>query len=542
MDLLYFLLFLGTLIFFHEFGHYLVARLVGVTVVRFSIGFGPRVLGFKRGDTEYCISAVPLGGYVKFLADDPDEVPPQDRAKGFLTTALWRKVLIVIAGPVFNLVLPLLIFLPLYSSESTLVPAVLGNMDRTGPAYQAGLRPGDRVVAIDGEPVRYWWELLRRVSSSPERTLRFEVVRGDRSLALDVTPKAVELATLREIGLVETVGRIEVVPERFRPVLAVTPESPAWKAGLRDGDAVLRCDGREPYTFEEVIEALEAARTRPVPIVVAAASLDEDSFLYPRGVVLGPAGRGEPLGVESAETVVAQVDPESPAARAGIRAGDRILSLDGQPIEDWAFFRYALARDPAAVHSVRLARGGEVLDVSLSLANPDWTPGSALPKFEPLGARNRQVLVEPEEIPNDSRIRYGLYQAFSRTHEVFFVTVAGIYGLLTGRVSVKELGGPIMIYDIAARAGRQGWSSFFAALAWLSMSLGVLNLLPIPVLDGGHLVLFGIEAIRRRPVGRKGRQIANYIGLAFLVLLMLLVFANDIERKWGALSNLGPSE
>lgn len=551
MDFLYFAVFLGALIFFHELGHYLVARMVGVTVVRFSIGFGPRIVGFRRGDTDYCLSAFPLGGYVKFLGDDPDAPPRPEAARhGFLTTTLWRKVLIVIAGPCFNLVLPFLIFFPMYAAETTLPPAVLGNMDRSGPAWRAGLRPGDRVAAIEGAPIRYWWELQDRVSESPGTPLRFDVERAGERLALTVVPKPVELASFREIGLVETVGRIEVVPERSRPVVVVRPGSAAWRAGLRDYDAILRVAGREPYSQDDVERAVAEARGRPIPLVVAATRADSNDLGPPRGLVLGPLQPDEDPGIRDAETVVATVEPGSPADRAGLKPGDRLLALDGDPISDWAFFLYTLARDPAASHRLRFERAGRAggdqpideFEVALSLANPRWAPGSAVPKFEPLGARNRRSLVQPDEIHNESRVRYGLNQAVSRTGEVLQVTVAGIVGLVTGRVSVKELGGPIMIYDIASRAGQQGWASFLGALAWLSMSLGVLNLLPVPILDGGHLVLFGVEAVRRKPIGRRGRQAAAYIGLAFLVALMVVVFANDIERKWGALSEIGPGD
>ncbi len=543
MDVLYFVVFLGTLIFFHELGHYLVARMVGVTVVRFSIGFGPRVVGFRRGDTDYCLSAFPLGGYVKFLGDDPDDPPrPEEARHGFLTTAMWRKVLIVIAGPCFNLVLPFLIFFPMYAAETTLPPAVLGNMDRSGPAWRAGLRPGDRVEAIEGTPIRYWWELLDRVSESPGIPLRFEVDRAGERLAFTVVPKPVELASFREIGLVETVGRIEVVSERSRPVVVVRPGSPAWQAGLRDHDAILRIAGREPYSYEDVQRAVAEAPGRPIPLVVAATGADSDDLGPPRGLVLGPLQPDEDPGLWDAEAVVATVEPGSPADRAGLKPGDRVVALDGEPVSDWAFFLFTLARDPAASRRLRFERAGKEAEVTLSLVNPRWVRGSAVPKFEPLGAHNRRCVVQPDEVRNDSRMRYGLHQAVSRTREVLQVTVAGIVGLVTGRVSVKELGGPIMIYDIASRAGQQGWASFLGALAWLSMSLGVLNLLPVPILDGGHLVLFGVEAVRRKPIGRRARQAAAYIGLAFLVALMVVVFANDIERKWGALSEIGPGD
>ncbi|NOZ01226.1 MAG: hypothetical protein GXP54_04975 [Deltaproteobacteria bacterium] len=216
--------------------------------------------------------------------------------------------------------------------------------------------------------------------------------------------------------------------------------------------------------------------------------------------------------------------------------------MDGKELSDWAFFVNGLSRDPAAKHVLRVTGPKGEREVELSLENPNWSPGSAIPRYEALGATTRRAVVYPENIPNDAPLRYAWHRTVTRTAEIFKVTVAGIYGLVTGKVSLKEMGGPIMIYDIASSAGTRGWTAFLGALAWISINLGILNLLPIPVLDGGHLVLFGLEAVRRKPIGRKGRQIAGYIGLAFLLTLMVLVFANDIERKWGALSNLGPGK
>lgn len=543
MSVVYFILFLGALIFFHELGHYLAARLVGVTVLRFSIGFGPRLFGFTRGETEYQVSALPLGGYVKFLGDDPDELPePDEMKKGFLTTDLWRKVLIVLAGPVFNLVLPFLIFFPMYASDSVLPRAELGSMAIDGPASRAGLRPGDRVLAIDGNEIAYWWELLDRVSRSPGVPLEFTVDRDGDRRRLEVTPKPVELVTFRELGLVETVGRIEVAQERVRPVVVVRPESSASRAGLRNFDAVLEVDGKEAGSWESVSEMLASARERTVELKVAGTQPGSLILDEPRSIRLGPTPPGEYRGLSSAELVLAAVKAGSPADRAGLKEGDRILDMDGLRHSDWAFFVNNLGMDPSASHVLLVDRGGRKFETRLSLENPHWTPGSAIPRYEPLGSQTRRAVVYPDPIPNEAPFRYATHRTLARTAEIFKVTLAGIYGLVTGKVSLKEMGGPIMIYDIASSAGTRGWTAFLGALAWISINLGILNLLPIPVLDGGHLVLFGVEAVRRKPIGRKGRQIAGYLGLSFLLFLMVVVFANDIERKWGALSDLGPVE
>lgn len=539
--MLYFLLFLGGLIFFHELGHYLAARLVGVTVLRFSIGFGPRLVGFKRGVTEYWISALPLGGYVKFMGDDPENPPaPGEEKRGFLTTDTWRKVLIVVAGPAFNLVLPFLIFFPMFLGQSTLPPAVLGSISRDGPAWQAGLRPGDRVVAIDDRPVAYWWEMLDRVSDSPGVPLVFAIERDGATRHHLVVPRAVELAGLREIGLEQTVGRIEVTMERALPVVLPAPGSPAESAGLAAFDAILSIDGRDALSYADVARATRDARDRPVTLVVAATEPGSAQPGASRQVVLGPLGPDADAGLSDAQAVVNAVDPDSPAARAGIQAGDRIATLDGRPLSDWSFFVEALGRDPAAARRIEVVRDGATVGLDLTLANPDWQPGAAVPKYQRLGVQVRRAVVAPEPIPNRARIRHAAVQTWEETASITVKTVASIGALVTGRVSVREMGGPIMIYDIASNAGQRGWVPFFEALAWLSVSLGVLNLLPVPVLDGGHLVVFGIEAARGRPLGRRGRTVLNYIGLAFLLALMVVVFSNDIARKWGSLSQIRP--
>jgi regulator of sigma E protease len=535
--MLKFLLFLGGLIFFHELGHFLAARAVGVTVLRFSVGFGPKILGFKRGITEYWLSAIPLGGYVKFLGDDPENPPPTEEAKkGFLTTDLWRKTLIVLAGPVFNLVLPLLVFLPMHASESMLMPSVIGTVAADEPAWRGGIRPGDRVTAIGDREISYWWELVDAVSAAPGQQLTMRVDRDGTPTMLTVTPKAVAMAGFKELGLENTVGRIEVAPERTLPLVVVTKGGPGEIAGLRDFDAVLTVDGRDTRGYDDVAKAIHQARTRAVRLSVAATRPGDSRPESPRDVVIGPYGEDVPAGVEDGALVIASVEPDSPATRAGLKAGDQVLTMDKTTFSDWAFLVQTLARDPSLTRQMQIRRDGQVIDTTLSLANPDWQPGAAVPRFVATGASCRRGTVEPAAIPNEDRLRYAWNRSVTRTSEILVVTAAGIAGLLTGKVSVKEMGGPIMIYDLASSA--RGVEDFLGRLAWLSMSLGLLNLLPVPVLDGGHLLIFAIETVRRRPIGLKGRQIAAWVGMACLLTLMVVVFANDIERKWGVWSRL----
>jgi regulator of sigma E protease len=431
------------------------------------------------------------------------------------------------------------VFLPTFLAKSELAPSVLGTVARGGPAWQAGLRGGDRVVEMDGGPVAYFWELQRVVSSSPGRPVPVVVERRGERKALTVTPSSVADPVLKEVGFESEVGQIEVTLEASRPVVVVAPGSAAARAGVRDFDAILAIDGSEPSSWEEVEAALAARSERAVTLTVAATSESSAEPGPARTVELPASGQGDPSGLADGAGVVASVAPSSPAAAAGLKPGDRIVAIDGRPFAGWLFMVQELERAPDSPHKLRVeARGGPEREVSLDLRNPRWAPGATVPRYE-FGAENRRAVVMPPLIPNDARFRYAVDRAISRTKKVFAVTVGGIAGLVTGRVSVKEMGGPIMIYQIASSAGERGLADFFDALAWLSMSLGVLNLLPVPVLDGGHLVLFGIEAVRRKPVSRQGRQLATYLGLALLLTLMVLVFVNDIERTWGRLSGTG---
>ncbi|HON24574.1 MAG TPA: RIP metalloprotease RseP [Myxococcota bacterium] len=539
--MLYFIIFLGALIFFHELGHFLVARMVGVTVLRFSIGFGPKLLGFTYKGTEYWLSLLPLGGYVKFLGDDPSEELPEDQRKqGFLTTDTWRKVLIVLAGPVFNLILPFLIFFPMFLGHSQLPPSLLGSASVDGAAWEAGIRPGDRVTKINGKTVDYWWEMHGAVASNPGANLEFEVDRDGELMTFNVVPKAVELAGLKEIGMNKTVGRIGVTLDRALPIVLPLPDSPAELAGFGKFDAIVSIDGKNASSFEEVIRAATDAKDRTVKFVVAKTELDVATPGESRELSLGPLGQDVDAGLINGQMVLQWLDPESPAALAGLKEGDQLTALDGTPMSDWGFFVEGLSRDPAAVRRISIIRDGEKQEVELSLANPNWVPGAAVPKYLKFGAKVSRVVVTPDDIPNKSRLRYAAIQTVDETFSIVAKTLASLKALVTGRVSVKEMGGPIMIYDIASNAGSMGWAPFFQALAWLSVSLGILNLLPNPVLDGGHIVVFAIETIMRKPMGLKGRVILQYIGLALLLALMVVVFANDIARKWGSLSQLKP--
>jgi regulator of sigma E protease len=233
------------------------------------------------------------------------------------------------------------------------------------------------------------------------------------------------------------------------------------------------------------------------------------------------------------------VDPGTPAEAIGLKAGDRVLTLDGQRTPLWSQITYTLADQPDKNHTIEYQRGDQVVKAEFKLVETsekgEFNEQRSVVTF---GAYNHGAYGVPELVPNPRLVAYAASETWTRTVDAVEVTVLSLAGLFKGRVKMKDMGGPIMIYDMAAKTSEHGWEYFFRIMVWLSVSLGIINLVPIPILDGGHLFFFLIEGVIRRPVPLKVRQIAAYIGLAMILLLMVVVFANDIQRNWGIFGGL----
>jgi regulator of sigma E protease len=340
---------LGVLIFFHELGHFLVARLLGVGVETFSLGFGPKMIGKKIGITDYRISAIPLGGYVKMVGEQPDaDLDPADIPLSFTHKNVFKRILIVAAGPFFNLLLALIIFYGIFQISGMLIlkPSI-GEIIEGTPAYRTGLKKGDLVVSIDGVKISTWEDMAKMITTSKGKTLSISVIRSNSMRVVDVTP--------------------------------------------------------EPKIFKNIF--------------------NEDIERY----VIGVTASGD-------------------------------------------FFT------------------------------------------------------------KDLNVFQALSQSFIQTYQITALTIKGVVKLFQGTVSPKTLGGPIMIAQMAGQEARAGVVSFIFFIALISINLAILNFLPIPVLDGGHLLFFFVEAVTGRPVSIKIREIAQQAGIFVLILLMIYVFYNDIAR------------
>jgi regulator of sigma E protease len=531
-----FVLLLGALVFVHELGHFLFAKAVGVKVLRFSIGFGPPLLSFTRGETEYRIAALPLGGYVKMAGEVPGEdASPEDEARSYLAQAPWKRMLIVAAGPAFNLIFPLLIFFVVivsYPQPSTAVLRVVPGM----PADGAGIRPGDVVTEVDGRPVRSLEEMQWALVGKAGQRIQVVVQRDGRPVKLVVTPSGEGASRNR--------GLIGIAPNRAPPVVAVRSGGAAERAGVQMLDRVLSVNGRPvadlPALEREIAGTtgpeltLEVARRVPAEVPGLEGSVPEVKTLrIPRQEGAGTAA----FGLEAADVYsllyVGRVLPGSAAGEAGIVRGDRLEAIDGKQLRS----REQLLR-----------RLGEIKDRPFRLTwIHDGSPHEAEVRMRPaksadaangeteafeLGLRFESGT--PGDRGSDAKVRVGpglaLLTAGHRLGEAVAETAAGLAKLFTGQVSFKNLGGPIMIYGIAGKAAQAGLDYFLNLMALISVNLGLINLVPIPALDGFQLLSAGWEAVRRRPIPMRAREIANAVGIVALIVLMVLVCVNDLTR------------
>ncbi len=443
--LLAFAVTLGILVVIHEFGHYAVARACGVKVLRFSVGFGP-VLA-KRVDqngTEWALSAVPLGGYVKMVDEREGEVAAEDLPRAFNRKPVGQRMAIVVAGPLANLLLAVLLYWALFIGGITVLKPMVAAPIAGSPAAQAGFRNGETVTAIDGEAVEDWqdlyWLVLKRGLQNPRLTIETrDAANHVYSRQLDVS--GIDLADAEQDPLAR-IGLIRYLPD------------------------------------------------------------------------LPP--------------VIGQVVSGSRAESAGLRPGDRILDINGQPVAAWDDMVKVVKASPEKPLQIRLSRSGAALEITV-------TPASAQESGLAIGRIGAAPQVDEAVFaPLQAKISFGpvaaMKRALYKTWDLSSFSLEMMGRLVIGQASLKNLSGPVTIADYAGRSAEAGPTAFIAFLALISVSLGVLNLLPIPLLDGGHLLYYFVEFLTGRPVSDSVQEIGQKIGAALLATLMLFALFNDFHR------------
>jgi regulator of sigma E protease len=552
LSVLYFLLLVGVLVVIHELGHFVAAKLLDVKVLRFSIGYGRPLFRVTLSETEYQICAFPIGGYVRILGVEGEESsrPPakpgarSEVGRSFASRPLWQRLVIVFAGPAANLVLPVVIYFVFFAGHTMLPAAVIGDVLANGSAARAGLEPGDRVLEIDGNTMRYWEEIEDAVRSAPGKELHLRISRNGKVFERYVTP--LEETVRSRDGRVVVQGRVGITHPPFVPLVGVIDgQSPAARSGLRTGDLIISVDGQPVRNWSDVKRALGrfARRTSIVYFRgtevpgVAQVQLLTAGFadLVPETQVDATLKRQTYTGLEHAEMFVAKVDPGSPADSAGLQPGDLITALDGKPVVHWLDLDQRLQAEPNKTFKLAWTRAvaGKTENLSAELTQvwrkQDDEYNHTVSRLV-FGAHHDVDRGRGAMIAIDGRFGYALTKALERTGETISTMSRGFGQIIAGETPGEALGGPLMMYRVASVSGNQGWDSFLLMLALISVNLGLINLLPIPMLDGGHLLVFAVEGVRRKPLTAKMRERIQLVGLIIVGLITILALRNDVMR------------
>ncbi|HEY0683599.1 MAG TPA: RIP metalloprotease RseP [Steroidobacter sp.] len=446
-----FIVAIGVLVAVHEFGHYWVARRLGIKVLRFSIGFGKPLWQHTGGkdNVEYAIAAIPLGGYVKLLDEREGDVPAEELPRAFNRQPVWKRIAVLLAGPLFNLIFAVFLYWILFTAGVPALRPLIGEVTPDSIAARAGLRYEDQIIAVAGKPT-----------------------------------ETLEAATL---GIIEDVTDDGTIQMRVRGV----------DGGERD------------------LALVAGDRTR---------ELTQPEALFP--------GLGFDIWQPKVPAKVAKVMDDSAALRAGVKTGDEILKVDGKAIVDFSELKAQVGPRPGQNVLIEIRRDGQVMTLPITIG--ESTTGGrrtgmigVVPVNEPIATgRTTEDLFTLQ--------KYGVFaavgEAATKTWDTSLFTLRIVGRIVTGNVSLKAISGPISIAETTGFAVRQGWRIFLSTLALISISLGVLNLMPIPILDGGQIVYQLAELVKGRPVSERAQLLGQQIGIAMLILMMTLAFYNDIAR------------
>ncbi|MGE0174068.1 MAG: RIP metalloprotease RseP [Oligoflexales bacterium] len=537
-------LLLGVLIFVHEAGHFLVGKACGIAVETFSIGFGPSILKFSRGETRYQISAIPLGGFVKFYGSTRKEtVPDEIRGREFYKAPIWKRFLTILAGPAFNFILAIFVYTAMFGIGVPDFPPIVGEIIPNSPAEQAGLQFGDVVTQIGEDKISTWKDLQKGIMKAPKEKISLTVKRGDQLVNMVIVPESIYDAEM--IGT-KYRGQIGISPGHVPSLVTITDRAkPAYQSGLRTGDKItsIQSDNRstaEVKYWREIAPKLikfKESGAKNVTLQVDRAEKIHPELPEHRTVALDlqnlpdqQKAFDQAMGWEDSQLTLSEVDPKNAKV---LRVGDRILSWNGKAVTSVFDLRDILISNtnPKATVEVRRETETQTIDLDLEPTDVQKAQGRVVQyifKGEFLGA-----LVQPDVvIERYTNPLVAFWHAGRQVAEQTGMIGLAVAGLFTGDMPLQSLGGPISIAKVASDSVKMGWLSFFSALSLISINLGLLNLFPIPVLDGGQIVMLSVEAVRRRPLSE--HAIENFQKIGFVLILALVVMAtyNDLSRFW----------
>ncbi len=543
-------LLLGILVFVHESGHFIVGKLCGIPVEIFSIGFGPVLFGFQRRETHYRVSAIPLGGFVKFYGTVPsEEVPSFIKGREFFRASVLGRLATIFAGPIANILLAILVFAGMVMYGIKQAPAMIGELIPNSPAEKSGLMFGDKVVAINGEDVASWKDLQRIISDSPAKQLQIKIKRGDAFIEKSVAADSVD-----EKELPGKKGRIGISPYIVPSVFTVVnPQGFLAKAGIVTGDRAVRANykGQEHILLfwrqwtQFLAEVAKDPADRGFDLYVQSANPEKDEAApspapqrmihidLPRDFTFDETKLADETGLAQSQLTIFKLQPEMGDA---LKPNDMILAFNGKPIKTLFELSELTADNRQETVTIDVLRDARKLTLQVKLKPVEVQKLEGKVTVYALAAEYWGTFVQPDPVEERftnpfQALVYGAKETFEMVKSI----AGALIGLFTGEMPLTTLGGPIAIAKAASDSVRIGWQAYMSALAIISINLALINMVPIPILDGGQIVLIASEAVVRRPV--RERTIENYQKVGFVMVLALIVIAtyNDVGRFWASM-------
>ena len=531
-----FVVLLGILVFIHEWGHFIVARFCGVRVEVFSLGFGKKILKWKRKGTVYCISLFPLGGYVKMFGHDyTKEVAEHEKPVAFLHKKLWQRTAIVLAGPLMNFFLAIVLFAALSMSVGeTHVHPVIGEISPSSPAFEAGLRHGDRLLSIDGVPVVNATQVRELIFYKPESQINLKVqnVSGETKTLKVLTQKG---NTTGRWGFVEEGGVLEGL-DFFAPqamVGVMNPKSPAGQAGLKTFDEILSVNEKPVRDRKSLFRMLSFKESRNNSVWNLTVKRKGETHNLSLTKPLDYKHMGQ-LGLTRSDLFIADLKQGGAGDKAGLQKGDFVFKINGERVPDWAFLVHQIQAfdENKGPLQVEIKRKGKLMlfpmtpekriQILNGVEHREYMVGIVTrAPYAPVGGYYTAKHKNPIKA-----LGQGIEKSF------YYSALIGIYikKLATGEVSRKTLGGAVSIGRAAYNSYSHGLATFFRLMAVLSVQLFLLNILPIPLFDGGHLMFYAIEFFNGAPLSMKKMLIVQQVGVVFLLFLLIFTTFNDIHN------------
>ncbi len=524
-----FFVLLGVLVFIHEWGHFVVARFFKVRVEVFSLGFGKKILKWKKGSTLYSISAIPLGGYVKMFGDQyGQKVSPQDKKDSFLHKKLYQRTLVVLAGPLMNFFLAVLIFATFSMVGEQEARPLVSEVEEGSLAQKAGFKAQDLLVSVNQKPLKNLKEFDRIIFKNSQKPLSITVKRDHRYQTLSVVPEKKPL--IGEYGLQATGGVISGL-SYFTAASFVgvdDPESAAGKAGFQTFDEIVSIDNKPVFTYNQLALALKTPGGYAIQV-------KREGKTKPLFLDIKSPENLKNLGFHKPNLFVADLKSGGQAQKAGLKKGDRIVKINNSPVTQWPLLVERVKNfNPEKEKHLKLGiiREGEFKEF---LITPH--PQSQLINGKEQTRYMLGVVSGMRQVPAGGIYTHRTLNPFKALSQGFLKTlkwcqITGIYikKLIVGEVSRKALGGAIHIGREAYKSYSYGLKYFFIIMAVLSIQLCLVNLLPVPILDGGHLVFYAVEFFKGSPMSMRKMIMFQYLGLVFILTLVIFTTFNDVHN------------